>query len=550
MAPATERASDRAAVLIAMRGDIDRAARHAAAGHVLVAGSHHVARLLAEAGLDAVPGSDLLAPSDKRAALDDAAAVAAAVAAWDPGDRPPALAAILRADWVRAAFAHARRIRAEAALGLPLLRERDGALVPADGPPGPRLRYRTRTPGPEAPPLPPGAPNATLVFDLRSTSGRKAGAAPETARVRPRATRNPVWVNRAENALLRLRGRDGRGLAFDVRPVEARPAEARPSGPGPDVDPLLRPLLDAVAAADAAVFHDHRSAMRALIGRTGRPAGALLNHVGHAALAGMLAALSEAGVPAEMASHGCVVPTGHPARDAVSAVLGPCGYDGFPGLDRIVPRSPLQARLGGGARVVRPPAPPPRGGPASPFRILHAPNFLAWSDGFPGYVIDCFDTVRAVRALAEAVGRVPALALDLRIKTGAGDAAAAGAFRGVMPGDVADVIDPARGVHDASTGSHAAAMDAAGLVVSEGLTAVFFEALERRRPVLLLNVPGTTHALPGAPLRAALADGARAAVYTATMEDDLAALLPVLAARHAGAPLTDDELRGLVWPDA
>ena len=535
------------AVLVADRTDLARAAAWQAEGHALVAGNHHVARRLEQAGLEATPGSALLSAADKAAILDEVAAFAERLGAG--GEGPPQLRAILDAMTVRAMFGHVLYRRAAAAMGMSILRRAGDGLHRAGDPEPPNLRY---APGPGRPEGPIGdgelRGNGTIL-DFRSTSGLKRPAGMSGARVRPKASRNPSWMNALENGWAALRGAPDRTLKYAVhRLTDTGPM---PRGPWMD-DPETQALVDDVTGMHARTFHDHRAAMRGLLRRTGRPEGAIFNHVGNAAIAGAVAALTEAGVPCEMESHGCLLRTGEARHDAVARILGPAIYNSFPGLTRVAPRSPLQARdAQPGVAVVRT-ARLSLAPPASPFHLLYAPNFQPWNDCYHGFVIDCFDTVRAGAALARAVARTPGLSLSIRIKTTAADTAkqGVGALRGVMPEDLADCLDPAAGVTDASWGSHAEAMGRAGMVVTEGPTAVVFEALERRMPVVLLGAPGVTATLPGRPLSQAAADGTRAAVYLAQPSEALGAELSAVARLHEGAPLTDAELAPYVWTPA
>ena len=83
--------------------------------------------------------------------------------------------------------------------------------------------------------------------------------------------------------------------------------------------------------------------------------------------------------------------------------------------------------------------------------------------------------------------------------------------------------------------------------MTEGLTAVMFEALEHRTPVLLLSDGGILPSLPAVGAADLLAGAPRGAVYAATAADDLAAVLGAIRARHEGQPLTDAELADYVW---
>ena len=538
-------------LLVASPGEVPDARRAAAEGRGLVAGSAHVRTLLAD--LDGVlsgrvvAGGDLVGPAGAAAIVGRVGDVAGALETRiGEAGVPDALRAILMAKAVQALFVWEGMRAAERAAGQEILRA-DG--VPARRRPPDRLVTR----GTAAREVPPGevpAARRPYELDLRSTSGLKMAAAPERLRLRPRSVDKPDWVARIESRARLLTG--GAGPHTWKHVVPRLPG----GGLAVRLDDLLEPegveVLAGTLGETEATFRAFRSAGRRLLQRLGRPERAIFNNVGNPGLAGIAAALAEAGVPGEMASHGCLVAYGAGPRHLAARVLGQAVYNSFPGLSRLMPRSPLQARhLPAGAEVVREvrvrPA-EPRG--AGPFRVYHAPNFQPWESCPHGLSIDCFQTVRAVEALAAAVRRSAGVALDLRIKTTAKDMAKRERLkspRGLMPGDVAHVIDAGAGVRDASLGSHAGYLAAADLVVTEGLTAVMFEALEHRTPVLLLSDGGILPSLPAVGAADLLAGAPRGAVYAATAADDLGAVLGAIRARHEGRPLTDAELADYVW---
>jgi hypothetical protein len=160
--------------------------------------------------------------------------------------------------------------------------------------------------------------------------------------------------------------------------------------------------------------------------------------------------------------------------------------------------------------------------------------------------------LETVESLTQAVRDQDDTTLNLWIKTTPLDLAKVGArpFRGMLPEDVAHLIAPERGIHDASVGSHASYMKDADLVVTEGLTAVMFEALEQRIPVLLLQTtPNAIPSLPAMKLPASLPFEERSAVYSSDVGQDLSLVLAQIKAAHQGAPLQDVELVPYVWTD-
>jgi hypothetical protein len=156
-----------------------------------------------------------------------------------------------------------------------------------------------------------------------------------------------------------------------------------------------------------------------------------------------------------------------------------------------------------------------------------------------------------MEALSDAIHKTPDTELFLRIKVTAKDLAKPGkrpANRGLFPEDVAHLITPEGPVHDASVGKHSELLENADVVVTEGMTAVMFEALEMRRPVVLLVPdPRAIPALPAAHMAEIAGTGKRAAVYVANPQDDLVALLRNLHHLHLNKPLTDAEVAPYIW---
>jgi hypothetical protein len=275
----------------------------------------------------------------------------------------------------------------------------------------------------------------------------------------------------------------------------------------------------------------------------------------------MLAAMTEAGVTVVQESHGNVVVHGAGSRRALAAALAGDGYTSFPGSRLIAPRSPLQAaglppgpRLAPSVRVAAPEAVPAAPAEGRPFRILAAPNFLPWPQAFPGFVPSCFECQKTMEALARAVAGDPAFELRIRIKTTVADVAderMMGVSRGVVPEDMADVTALSDNIRDASLGSHREGLLWADLVVTEGMTNVLYEALELRRPVLLLNL--SSRRAPTVEAARPLGPGAtspQGPIYAAGCDEDLPAVLRAIRDRRMGQALTDADLEGLVWLDA
>ena len=123
------------------------------------------------------------------------------------------------------------------------------------------------------------------------------------------------------------------------------------------------------------------------------------------------------------------------------------------------------------------------------------------------------------------------------------------ASAGIHPEDLSDLYEPAQGIYDASLGSHSAYLEQADLVVSGGLSAVVFDALERRIPLLLLLPHAErVRALPAASVAELFSDAAPPQpVYRASLEDDLGRVIRRIRDKHQNHTLTDAALAPYIW---
>jgi len=285
-----------------------------------------------------------------------------------------------------------------------------------------------------------------------------------------------------------------------------------------------------------------------------KPELATFNHVGDAKTAGFASALAEARIPTEMASHGAMVVHGGGGREKVASALANCIYNWFPGMDTLVPRSPLQVPPGlTGTSIrkavrVRPSVPRNRN---QPFTILYAPNFLPFHSCYHGISASCFETRACAEGLVAAFRNLENSRLNIRIKTTVKDVAKindTNENRGLLPDDLDDLYDPDNRIYDTSLGPHSALLSEADLVVTEGVTAVMFEALENRKPVLLLNQSSDRIAsLPATRYCKLAVSNKRSAVYASGVEKTLPKFLERIRGLHMAKPLTDQELSGRIW---
>lgn len=530
---------------------------------ILVSGSAHMDRLMRERGLDPASPDAVMDEASKAGVLGAVAAMDRALEAW--------------ATEQGMALAHADALRAAAiSIGLKLaaLREVARALGVPVGQADDAVRSATRPIDrrirPAGRPVPYRRPlgrryDQPYRLDFRSASGKKLeGPHRRLIAAETRRGDGLGLAHWAFNSLQAMRAGDVARMRIDLQAA---------AGSATFGDLFAKAEIAAIAgetgifkdfliAADTAFRAGEDSMARWLAAMRRTPEAALFNNLGRPEVAGMAAALAGQGVATAFWCHGAMVAHGAGDRLQIASLLARAIYNAPNTMTEIWPRSRLQVRAAAETARINPPAAIdaptlPEAAPDGPFRIFYAPNFLSWHDCIHGLSASCFETLAAMQALASAVKSDPALEVSIRIKTTAEDtarardgkhAAASTSVRGLLPDDIAGIFDAANGVLDACSGSHARHMAACSLVATEGLTAVMFEALERRKPVLLLNAHrARTPSLPALPLRDLPRMTGRSAVYAASADDDLAALLPILALRHVGHPLTNAELEAYLW---
>ena len=286
------------------------------------------------------------------------------------------------------------------------------------------------------------------------------------------------------------------------------------------------------------------------------PIKAQFNNAGSISLAAMGHALGEQETEVDFFSHGAMVSHGTPDRKFITEILSRSIYNEPDYATVLLPRSPLQvcaedsdSKIVSKVRLATEQEPTGQANSDRPFRIYLAPNFLSWFVCFHGLTQSCFEAEYCIRKLVETVRELPNVELYLRIKTTVQDNArklAKMPTRGLLPADISDVFDPVKGIIDATHGSHQKYLGDADLVVTEGATAVMFEALENRKPVLFLNRDVSREpSLPAIRLPGAIAE--RGACYTASAVKDLKAVIALLESQHKDKPLTNLELSSYVW---
>ena len=391
-------------------------------------------------------------------------------------------------------------------------------------------------------------------LECRSLSARKISSTSEDRQaVEVRSSRHSRILQISHN----IRNQVFKGAA---RPIKLRYSEpglvqaphaglTLPKECGALANELQRVVIEAVGR-----HRFFRHLMSDLFERIGPPELAKFNVVSAPAHSGFAEAVQAVGAQTQMTSHGALVSYGTGARNKVSDVLGRCFFNSFPAMTELLPRSPLQARSkwsGQNVRSISRVVPVPSFKALENTRVLYAPNFRNWSTTYFGLTVTCFETKECMHALSKALAGNATFDLRIRLKTTAADLASNKNLenhqRGLLPEDVADLFQ-ANNIHDASLGAHSEELERADIIITEGLTAVMFEALERRKPLVLLRrSPLFLPSLPAWTAADLRARHGRNAIYFLTAEDDLSACLSEISKRHKGEALTDAELSDLVW---
>ncbi|MBI1417776.1 MAG: hypothetical protein GC146_11185 [Limimaricola sp.] len=546
-------------VLIHNRTALGAARRCVARGYGLIAGSFHIHRQLSQRDLPAIAGADLIPDEAAGQVLELVAETVDRVEALLSPELPDDLRATLLGVLCKGLFEYFGLLAASGELGAEILRfDWRRGLVSARSALRRQLRY-ARLP---ALPVRFGPRRAGAVapyeLDFRTPSGAKLGndcGPSRKVRLRLASVRTPSDL--LENARLRRGGVAGPDYTICVHRNQRIPFTVFATAPETALDPDLAEFVRTTTEEATRDFLSHRDAMARFVADFGRPERARFNFIKHEGMAGFASALSDLGVETTMLSHGCMVPHGPDVRRRVAERLSSAIYNSHPSIKVIAPRSPLQAAgklpwqvVDSVVRLV----PPAAEAPASlPFRVLFAPNYLPWHECFHGMAISDFDTYHCIEALAGVIAGLDDFRMDLRIRTTPLDVANAKRVPeliAIKPEDVAHLIAPEKGIYDATYGSHATLIAEADLVVTEGVTAVIFEALEARKPVLLLQRSRElTPSLPSWTLVDLANHIDRNAVYSASIADDLAAVLQMIRTRHNGRPLRNEELSGLIWTD-
>ena len=168
--------------------------------------------------------------------------------------------------------------------------------------------------------------------------------------------------------------------------------------------------------------------------------------------------------------------------------------------------------------------------------ILHAGNFSIWEQSLPWISETSDEFVEGLIVLAEAVRTISDVKLVVRIRPKS--ECRASVIQKLLPEDSRIEIK--------ETGSLKEDLAAADVLVAYSSSTIE-DALHARRPVFLWGASQRYRHLPARSEPPTSED--RAAVYAPRSQEGLVPLLEAVLAAHHGRPLTDEELKGHVWPE-
>lgn len=307
-------------------------------------------------------------------------------------------------------------------------------------------------------------------------------------------------------------------------------------------DPL-QALIESVEKS----YHGSYQALQMFYSQNALPREAWFNHVKNTQMAALMTFLSDQGVPVKMQSHGGLHVFGTSDQAFITSALSDGMYNNYPAVADIHPRSICQVNKvydKQNVEIQYTPYTCPKKASNKRFTILFAPNFLNWWETNWGIHSTCFDIIKVLRHLIKLSEQSDAFVLNVRIKLGLSDTqkkADLVKMIGIHPGTVHHLLEKQANVRDVTLESYETSISSADLIVTEGMTSVIYDALERGKPVLCLRADREVRGLaagqrPGS--------NGRAVVYSDSIVDFGLPELEWLASNHFDKPLTNEEVSG------
>lgn len=396
-----------------------------------------------------------------------------------------------------------------------------------------------------------GIPSSDYTLDFQSPSGRSSGVLTSNFPVKR------ILINDLA-AVLSLNKRRNDNIILFVRPrghVQPPPDILKSAIPNSRLAVAIGPILEATCEEYLRYRHAFFDAFR-----DNPPQEALFNHIKNPRMASAMAALEGLGVSTRFQSHGGMHVFGSPAQRKISEALSVSYFNSFPAARFIYPRGPLQEPM------LRPQQTlaqqndrlKPRSTAldenreGTRFRIAYVPSFIAWKDNFWGLANDCYDTFDVTKYFLGLGMKIEGTEIRVRIR-GSLDTHLAGSRRRIMTGvdvsSLGSMFKMTDKIVDCSGGSYSELLEWADLVVTEGITAVTYDALDRRKPVLSLRARKNIRGAFPAEHPSVLMTEGRRALYSASIGDFNGADIALLARHHRGTPLNDNELNNYIYTE-
>lgn len=284
-----------------------------------------------------------------------------------------------------------------------------------------------------------------------------------------------------------------------------------------------------------------------------------LDFVADPLTAALVGAFRNTPTPVSLESHGNMVEHGTGTRRAIAGLICDNGFNDHPSVDFSVPQSKYQRPNRRSWRKVIKRSPIVERRPVETrsndqFRILLAPNFILWPQAYPAMTTSCIECGAIVEFVANALAGDSDFELAIRVKTTGADQSTENSLRvdrGFHVDNVQHLFSLADNIVDSNLGSYSAALRRADLVITEGISKVVYEALEHRKPVVLLNwSTERTPSVPSVAFHEVLADEQRHPIYQAACDEKLVPFLRTIKSLHHSDTLTDDELASALWVEA
>ena len=393
-----------------------------------------------------------------------------------------------------------------------------------------------------------GIPRNKFILDFQSPSGR----ATDILQSRDLVKRVHIFELNSLSSLAGIRFSDISILVTPSTKAEKQALQTERIFPHKNMEFDLRPALNAIVGE----YQLYRKLWRTAFCKC-RPTEGWFNFVKNPQMAAAITTLNELNVPVKFQTHGGMHVFGSSAQKKISEILAKAHFNSFPSADYLYPRgrmqetpsNPNQVIIKQNDRLIPEVFSCLKSDRDTRLKIAYIPSFVAWETNFWCLANSCFDTIDVAERLLDLVsGMDIEMRIRLRNKI---DTNLKGAKKRTLTGiDVQQLtakIEETANVTDASKSSYSELLQWADLIITEGLTAVTYDALDSRKPVLSLRSSGSIRgSFPGEHPRI-LNVSNRRALYSAAIVDLTTSDLKLIKEHHCNNPLSNTELSPLLY---